>query len=114
MEDKMYTEPNIAISSTEFWVKIVEFLQQNWALIEHHKEGSECTVYFVGDTSGVFDTIDFATRELAEQALVRNGFKRYLDPSENFPEFLYPPPSPHHWREHPNGRIYSSGRFWIS
>ncbi|MDD3915459.1 MAG: hypothetical protein PHF76_12530 [Bacteroidales bacterium] len=103
---------NIVIESRDYWVKIVEFLQQNWALIEPKSDSMDFAVFFLGDTSGVFDIIDFASQELAEQALVRNGFKRYLDPSENFPEFLYPPQPPFEWRDHPNGKIYSSGRFW--
>lgn len=113
MEDKMYTEPNIAISSTEYWVKIVEFLQQNWALIEPMDNHMDCAVFFIGDTSGVFDKMIFNTIELAETALIRNGFYKYFDPHENFTEFLYPPQPPFVWREHPNGRIYSSGRYWI-
>lgn len=102
----------INIESSEYWVKIVEFLQQNWALIVPRTDNIGVSVNFIGDTSGVFDAMSFATLELAEIALTRNGFKKYLDPLENFTEFLYPPQPPFEWREHPNGRIYSSGRYW--
>ncbi len=103
---------DIVLKSKDYWVKIVEFLQQNWALIEPKKESIEVSAYFIGDTSGVFDIMDFSSSEIAEKALMRNGFKRYLDPSESFTEFLYPPKAPFEWRDHPNGKIYSSGRYW--
>jgi hypothetical protein len=35
-------------------VKVVEMLQQNWALIEDEVAGA-VRVYFISDTSGVFD-----------------------------------------------------------
>jgi hypothetical protein len=43
----------IAIQNTDFWVKIVEMLQQNWAVIEAEDENA-ARVYFINDTSGVF------------------------------------------------------------
>lgn len=103
---------DIILKSNDYWVKIVDFLQQNWALIEPKKDRMEVSVYFIGDTSGVFDIIDFSSRDIAENALIRNGFQKYLDPTENFTEFLYPPQPPFKWRDHPNGKIYSSGRYW--
>ncbi len=104
----------ISIISKEYWVKIVEFLQQNWALIEKKDETSKVIVYFISDTSGVFDTLEFESKREAEESLLKNRFKKYLDPNENFTEFLYPPQPPFEWRDHPNGAIYSSGRYWIS
>jgi len=105
-------ETKVEIDANEYWIKIVEFLQQNWALIEPGKESSGVTIYFFGDTSGVFDTIDYPEKDQAEKALLNNGFKKYLDPEEKFTEFISCPQPPFEWRNHPNGRIYSSGRFW--
>jgi hypothetical protein len=112
-EVSMYDGNDIVIKATELWVKVIEMLQQNWALIEDKPDSSIVTIYFLSDTSGVFDTIDYPSREFAERALRINGFSEYLDPNENFTEFIYPPQSPYHWNEHPNGRIYSSGRYWF-
>lgn len=102
----------IILKNSEYWVKIVEFLQQNWALIEPNQNGEGVKIYFFGDTSGIFDIIDYPNKEQAEEALLRNGFRLYDDPLENFKEFIGRPQTPFHWREHPNGKIYSSGRFW--
>ncbi len=44
----------VTIHSTDFWVNVVEMLQQNWALIEDEVAGA-VRVYFLSDTSGVFD-----------------------------------------------------------
>lgn len=47
----------VEISSKDFWFKIVDFLQQNWALIENDAESEACTIYFIHDGAGVFDHI---------------------------------------------------------
>ena len=101
----------LEIRSRDFWVKIVDFLQQNWALIEDAAAGV-VVVYFMGDTGGVFDTLAFRSRRDAERGLRRNGFRRF-DEDEKIKSFLMVPTEPFHWDEHPNGRIYSSGRFWL-
>ena len=103
-------EEQVNIQSREYWFKVVEMLQQNWALIDESKEGS-CVVYFVGDTSGVFDEMEFQSKDEAEYALRRNGFARYKE-DKRAQEFITPPEPPFHYRQHPNGPIYSSGRFW--
>lgn len=99
----------VAIESRDYWVKVVEMLQQNWALIDGRQSGAR--VWFVDDGSGVFDSIDFASIRDAEVALSRNGFQRFADDPE-LQEFLAAPPPPFHQSAHPNGPIYSSGRFW--
>ncbi len=66
---------------------------------------------FYGDTRGVFDELEFASREEAEKALVRNGFSNYQKDSEA-QKNIGLPRGDFHVQEHPNGRIYSSGRFW--
>lgn len=97
---------DVSVKSDEFWVKIVEFLQQNWALID---EGEKVKVCFIHDGSGVFDEMEFSTIQEAEKALGRNGFKKYLDPDEKFTDFISPPKRP--FFDAPR-RIYSSGQFW--
>src|SRR5512135_784593 len=58
----------VEISSRDYWFKIVDMLQQNWALIDDNSDG-RCTVFFLGDTSGVFDRLLFPSRAEAERAL---------------------------------------------
>jgi hypothetical protein len=99
----------IEIDVCDFWVKIVEFLQQNWALIEPADDG--CMVYFITDTSGVFDRMPFTSMAEAEAALRRNGFRPFAE-DLNSVEFLRQPEPPFKESVHPNGPIYSSGRFW--
>lgn len=48
------SEITVEIVSRDYWVKIVEMLQQNWALIDESAK-SRCTVFFLHDLSGVFD-----------------------------------------------------------
>ena len=103
----------VAITSKDFWFKIVDFLQQNWALIEKDAESEDCIIYFIHDGSGVFDQIQYPTLGEAEKALRRNGFEQYAkDPKAQ--SFIFPPRPPHFSDKHPNGNIYSSGRFWRS
>jgi hypothetical protein len=99
----------ISIDSSDYWVKVVEFLQQNWALIEDHDSGVR--VWFIHDLSGVFDYLEFDDRTAAELALRRNGFRRFDDAFADHSS-LRPPLPPFQQAEHPNGKIYSSGRYW--
>lgn len=98
----------VTIESRDFWFKVVEMLQQNWALIEADSEG--VTVFFISDTGGVFDQLSFPSTEEAADALRRNGFQRFSDDPRA--GVLSPPDPPFHHHPHPNGPIYSSGRFW--
>lgn len=84
---------DIELKSETFWVKIVDFLQQNWALIEIID--SKIFVFFIQDASMVFDKIEFKTIEDAENGLLKNGFKLYLDENENFENFIVPPKKPY-------------------
>jgi hypothetical protein len=99
----------VEIKSRDYWFKIVEFLQQNWALIDSDDRGS--TAWFFSDTSGVFDKLTFATIGDAEDALRRNGFRRFAEDAKAQGVIALPQP-PFHYHAHPNGSIYSSGRFW--
>lgn len=107
----MPDDNTVEINSRDYWFKVVEFLQQNWALIDPCDPG--VTVSFLGDTSGVFDQLSFPSMAEAEEALNRNGFRRFAD-DPDAPEFLAPPRPPFYRRPHPNGPIYSSGRYWKS
>jgi hypothetical protein len=91
------------------WFKIVEFLQQNWAVIIERE--ADVLVVFYGDTCGVFDELLFPTRNEAERALRKNGFSKFLD-DQKAQQFIGLPTGEFTERTHPNGRIYSSGRFW--
>ena len=102
-------DQEIEIASRDYWFKIVEFLQQNWALVDETNAG--VVVYFFGDTAGVFDEIVFDSTDAAVIGLRRNGFKRYEDEPDSH-EFIARPEEPFVRRSHPNGAIYSSGRFW--
>ncbi len=110
MELSFNQPPEIEIPSRDYWVKIVEFLQQNWALITPASNAG-VTVFFLHDRSGVFDRLSFPSQEEAEAALARNGFERFAG-NPSLRSFLRPPSPPFHEDEHPNGPIYSSGEFW--
>jgi hypothetical protein len=99
----------VTIQSRDYWFKVIEMLQQNWALIEPTAQG--VTVYFVNDTSGVFDEMTFESSASAEIELRLNGFRRFVD-DERARSFLHCPQPPFTRRPHPSGPIYSSGRFW--
>ena len=105
----MLDDKVVEIRSRDYWFKIVEFLQQNWALIDATPEG--CTVFFFSDTSGVFDRLTFPSVADAEAALRRNGFARYAE-DKKAQEFIAVPQPPFHEQPHPSGPIYSSGSYW--
>ena len=105
----MHNEREVEIKSRDYWFKVVDFLQQNWALIDKVEDGA--IVWFFNDTSGVFDEMTFRSLGEAVDALAENRFQRYADQPEAA-EFIRAPMPPFYQSEHPNGRIYSSGRFW--
>ncbi|MCX7112833.1 MAG: hypothetical protein NTX45_22485 [Proteobacteria bacterium] len=102
---------SVEIKSTDFWFKVVAMLQQNWALIDKDINSDTCTVYFIQDASAVFDRLHFANKEETFRALRRNGFARLADDQEA-QKFIAPPCPPFLDAQHPEGLIYSSGRFW--
>jgi hypothetical protein len=87
----------VKIKSRDFWVNIVDFLQQYWAVIEQNEDGNDVTVYFLHEGSGIFASMSFESGEIAQKALLQNGFKNYNDPFENFREYLQPPKAPYHY-----------------
>jgi hypothetical protein len=106
----MRREP-VEIKSDDYWFKVVEMLQQNWALIDEDAHSGACTVFFIQDGSGVFDRLRFTSLEEAHRALHRNGFARFVEDREA-QKFIASPMPPFFEIQHPNGAIYSSGRFW--
>lgn len=100
---------SVTIESRDYWFKVIEMLQQNWALIDTTGDG--VIVFFVGDTSGVFDEMHFDSECAATEALALNGFRRLAEDARAA-SFLIPPAPPFRRHPHPNGPIYSSGRFW--
>jgi hypothetical protein len=107
MED---TDEIVQITSRDLWFKVVGMLQQNWALIDAAPEGG-VVVWFVSDASGVFDQLRLPSENAARQALARNGFCRFADDA-GAQQMLRRPEPPYFRSPHPNGPIYSSGRFW--
>jgi hypothetical protein len=101
----------IKITNDDYWFKIVDMLQQDWAIVEPGKENGACAVYFIDDNSGVFDQLQFDDAADAKRQLKVNGFERYADNSDA-EKFIVPPSAPFHRSTHPNGPIYSSGRDW--
>jgi hypothetical protein len=106
----MAMNEELVIASRDYWVKVVDMLQELWALIEP-REGNGCTVYFILGDNTVFDELPFMDEKEAKASLRRNGYWVYADDKES-QEFIVPPESPFFRGEHPNGPIYSSGRFW--
>ena len=106
----MREKEEVKIQSREYWYKVVDFLQHNWALIDDNSDNT-VTVYFFGDTAGVFDKMQFPTKSEAETGLRRNGFALYEEDKET-QRFIARPEPPFYSDSHPNGLIYSSGRYW--
>lgn len=101
----------IELHSRDYWFKVVDFLQQNWALIETGYGTNMCKVFFFNDASGVFDQLDFDGVSQARLELLSNGFCQYsVDDFAN--RNLAKPLPPFYECKHPNGRIYSSGLYW--
>ena len=92
------------------WFKVVDMLQQNWAVVI--AEDDQTRVVFYDDTCGVFDELRFTESSgEVEAALRRNGFAKFSEDAEAA-SFISLPDGNFHKVRHPNGPIYSSGRFW--
>lgn len=97
------------LQSDDLWVKVIDMLQHNWALVE--EASGSAKVFFIDDSGGIFDDMSFTSAQAARSGLIHNGFRRYADDAE-LQSFVRPPLPPFRRRQHPNGRIYSSGQFW--
>ena len=106
------SEDSKEVPSDRLWFKVVEFLQTNWAIIDDQSNG-RVRVLFINDNSGVFDAMSFESLEEAVSGLVDSGFDLWAKNLE-VQEFLIPPLQPFKYDAHPNGRIYSDGKFWKS
>lgn len=54
------------IQNTDYWFKVLQFLKQNWALIDDAPDGG-VTVYFIHSDSGVFDQMnEFSTLSMRQ------------------------------------------------
>ena len=100
------------IQNTVFWVKVVGFLQHNWAVIEE-VEQNKIKIFFFDDNAQVFDELDFELLDDADKALARNGFDLWEDEDNAFKANIPKPQQVFSRGKHPNGPIYSSGRFWV-
>jgi len=108
--DEIARRTCVQIESLDYWRKALENQQSNWALIDDDPESGSATVYFLHELSGVFDRLHFQSRPEAELELHYNNFYRVADePNE---AWVTGPPPPFFEDEHPNGPIYSSGRYW--
>ncbi len=88
------------------WFKVVDFLQQNWAVIINRQE--DVLVVFYDDGNDVFDQMSFPTMADAEAGLLRNGFEKFNTHPEAY-KFIVKPDN--RFYSSPR-RIYSSGEFW--
>lgn len=97
-------EQRIDIASTDFWIRVVDFLVVHWALIEVEGSGSR-VIYFISDFSTVFDEVACSGVDQAERLLRRHEFVRY---SADGPHTLFAAPPPPYWPDqHIVGRVYS-------
>lgn len=99
----------VEIVSRDYWLKALENTQTNWALVDQDSVNDGCTVFFFHELSGVFDRLRFVSLRAAQDALRFNGFERLADLGE---ARSVAPRAPFFADEHPNGTIYSSGRYW--
>lgn len=100
----------LEIRSRDFWIKTIDVLYQNWAILDVGVDGS-VTIYFMDSAGGVFDELPMESILCATAGLTRNGFVRYAD-NEDLHSRVKPPVAAFHRRLHPNGRVYSSSTTW--
>ena len=90
------------------WFKVVEMLQQNWAVIVPRND--HALIVFYDDNCHVFDQITSPSVSAAKGALLRNGFSKFLE-DEKAQEFIGLPAGKFKERVSPF-KIYSSGKHW--
>jgi hypothetical protein len=100
----------IDLRTDDFWVKVVDVLVHNWAVVRPTSSSAPELVFF-DNRSRVFDTMRFADVDEAIAGLRRNGFEPY-DEIGGFRKIL-PKPRPPFIMERGNFRpVYSSGEYW--
>jgi hypothetical protein len=112
MNTLKYTTPmkrrKVVINSGDYWIKITGMLQQSYALIDKQGNG-KFKIFFIGETSWIFDEIEFDSEAEAIEGLNKNKFIKY---DKELHEFIYLPRSPFSQAEYMMRRIYSSGEYW--
>ena len=117
----------LQIESAHWWVKPIEMLCHNWALIGPDKNGC-VTVYFFHDAAPtdpihtaarwvrVIDSLQFSSETGAIEALKLNGFMEVERSRERYPELDWGlQPIGRYCYPHPEAKgIYSSGQYWLS
>ena len=106
---KDVTMAEIEVGNRDYWIKVVGMLQQNWALIADR--GGKIVVYFLDDNGKIFDQLQFLSAEEAKEGLKRNGFSLFSE-NKQAQQFIALPRDTFSFGNHPNGKIYSSGRYW--
>jgi hypothetical protein len=74
-----------------FFLKVIEFLQQNWAYLIVDIDTKKTTVLFISDNRRFFNRKHFDHYKEAIYKLKRNRFDWYLDPEKEHKNFLTPP-----------------------
>lgn len=100
----------------ELWVKVVGFLQQNWAVVRSSGAGEQVRVWFVDDRFDVFDFIDFGAAASSRKALRINGFEPYRAKTHgglNSPIPAGVGVGRTRQLDWVPRRIYSSGQYWV-
>lgn len=101
----------IDLRTDDFWIKVVDMLQHNWAVIRPTR-GGQIEIIFFHDGSIVFDKISGSSYRQAEADLRRNGFLPYDDPELHFRDFIAKPRAPFLMGSAAKRPIYSSGEYW--
>jgi len=119
--------PELLIESDDWWIKPIEMLCHNWALIGPNK--NDCvTVYFFHDAATtdpatnaarwirVIDSLKFALRTNAIHALEQNHFMEVKTSLNTYPDLDWGmQPVGRYYYPHPETKgIYSSGEYWDS
>lgn len=112
---KPVTPPDDLLAG-EVWVKVVEFLQQNWAVLRTDTPSAGARIWFVNDGRAAFDFIDYDSPAMARRALQLNGFQVYEASEHDWLESPIPGNlasgdiATRGWSPRP---IYSSRKYWI-
>jgi len=128
----MKTPPLFEIKATAWWVKPIEMLVHNWALIEQTPE-NKAIIYFFhdqGKTKGdgpksnpykyfhqsngyiaVIDSLAFVNMRMAIQGLKKNGFRELAN--DDGPWVGGEPSGQYYDARKYEGGIYSKAGYWI-
>lgn len=93
-----------------YWCKVIGLGERNWAAIIPSNGRFE--VVFFMDDSCIFDKMNFFSQEQAISALEKNEFSLYKD-DDLLQQYVQAPQHPFGHTEHPSGKIYSSGKYWL-